>query len=65
MKWIGCRLLMITVAVLLVLSNPLRAQPDKMVLDSSRFQDKATACSDVPSQHHVEIELPARPPSHL
>jgi c(7)-type cytochrome triheme protein len=59
MKWIGCRLLMITVAAFLVLSNsPLRAQPDKMVLDSSKVSgEKQRPAVTFPHNRHVEIGL--------
>jgi len=67
MKWIGCKLLMITVAVLLVLSNsPLRAQPDKMVLDSSKIPGKKQRPAVAfPHNRHVEIELPCKDCHHI
>jgi hypothetical protein len=67
MKWIGGRLLMIMVAALLVLSNsPLRAQPDKMVLDSSNVKGKKQRPAvTFPHNRHVEIELPCKDCHHI
>jgi hypothetical protein len=67
MKWIGCGLLIIMVAALLVLSNSsLRAQPDKMVLDSSKvLGQKQRPAVTFPHNHHVEIGLSCKDCHHF
>jgi hypothetical protein len=61
MKMIGCRALMITVGLLLILTGaPLRAQPDKIVLEG-----KTRPAVTLPHNHHVEAGLSCKDCHHL
>jgi hypothetical protein len=67
MKGIGCRLSMITVAALLVLSNsPAGAQPDKIVLDHSNISGGRTRPPvTLPHNRHVEAGLSCKDCHHI
>jgi hypothetical protein len=61
MKTIGCRILMITVALLLVLAaSPLRAQPDKIVLEG-----KTRPAVTLLHNRHVEAGLSCKDCHHI
>jgi hypothetical protein len=61
MKTIGGKVLMITVALLLVLTgSPLRAQPDKIVLEG-----KTRPAVTLPHNRHVEAGLSCKDCHHL
>ena len=61
MKTIGCRVLMITVALLLVLAgSPLWAQPDKIVLEG-----KTRPAVTLLHNHHVEAGLSCKDCHHI
>jgi hypothetical protein len=61
MKTIGCRVLMIIVALLLVLTgSPLRAQPDKIVLEG-----KTRPAVTLPHNRHVEAGLSCKDCHHI
>ena len=67
MKTIGCGVLMITLALLLVLTgSPLRAQPDKIVLDNSKVLDgKTRPAVMLPHNRHVEAGLSCKDCHHI
>ena len=61
MKMIGCRVLMIAVALLLVLTGaPLRAQPDEIVLEG-----KTRPAVSLPHNRHVEAGLSCKDCHHI
>ena len=61
MKTIGCKVLMITVALLLVLNgSPLRAQPDKIVLEGT-----TRPAVTLPHNRHVEAGLSCKDCHHV
>jgi len=61
MKTIGCRVLMITVALLVVFAgSPLRAQPDKIVLEG-----KTRPAVMLPHNRHVEAGLSCKDCHHI
>jgi hypothetical protein len=61
MKTIGSRVLMITIAFLLVLTgSPLRAQPDKIVLEG-----KTRPAVTLPHNRHVEAGLSCKDCHHI
>jgi len=61
MKMIGCRVPMITVALLLVLTgSPLWAQPDKIVLEG-----KTRPAVTLPHNRHVEAGLSCKDCHHI
>lgn len=61
MKTIGCGVLMMTVALLLVLTgSPLRAQPDKIVLEG-----KTRPAVTLPHNRHVEAGLSCKDCHHI
>jgi len=61
MKTIGCKVLMITVALLLILSgSPLRAQPDKIVLEG-----KTRPAVTLPHNRHAEAGLSCKDCHHI
>src|SRR5512136_1873409 len=61
MKMIGCRVLMITVALLLVLTgSSLRAQPEKIVLDG-----KTRPAVTLPHNRHAEAGLSCKDCHHI
>jgi hypothetical protein len=67
MKTIGCRVLMITVAALLILTgSPLRAQPDKIVLDNSKvLGGKTRPAVTFPHNRHAEAGLSCKDCHHI
>jgi hypothetical protein len=67
MKWTGRRLLVTMVAALLVLSSsPLRAQQDKMVLDSSKASGKKQRPAvTFAHNRHVEVGLSCKDCHHI
>jgi len=67
MKTTGYRVLMITVAALLILaSSPLRAQPDKIVLDNSKVLGKRTRPAvTFPHNRHAEAGLSCKDCHHI
>lgn len=67
MKTIGCRVLVITVAALLVLTgSPLRAQPDKIVLDHSNvLGGKTRPAVTFPHNRHIEGGLSCKDCHHI
>ena len=61
MKTISCKVLMTTVALLLLLSgSPLRAQPDKIVLEG-----KTRPAVTLPHNRHVEAGLSCKDCHHI
>jgi hypothetical protein len=67
MEWTGRRLLMITLAALLVLSNsPVRAQPDKIILDDSNISERKTRPPvTLPHNRHIEAGLSCKDCHHI
>jgi hypothetical protein len=67
MKTKCCRVLMITVAALLALTgSPLRAQPDKMILDNSKVSgEKTRPAVTLPHNKHVEGGLSCKDCHHI
>src|SRR4030042_5238224 len=62
-----CGVLPIAVVALMVLTgSPLRAQPDRIVLDSSKVPGKKQRPAvTFPHNRHVEIELPCKDCHHI
>ena len=67
MKMIGCRILVMTAATLLILTaSPLRAQPDKIVLDNSKVLGKRSRPAvTFPHNRHAEAGLSCKDCHHL
>ena len=67
MKTIGCRVLMITVAALLILTgSPFRAQPDNIVLDNSKvLGGKTRPAVTFPHNRHAEAGLSCKDCHHI
>jgi len=61
MKMVGCRVLMITVVLLLVLpGSSVKAQPDKIV-----FEGKTRPAVTLPHNRHAEAGLPCKDCHHI
>jgi hypothetical protein len=67
MKWKWIRGLMITVATMIVLTgSALRAQPDKIILDSSKTSDKkGRPAVTFPHNRHIEVGLACKDCHHI
>jgi len=67
MKMIGCRILVMTAAALLILTaSPLRAQPDKIVLDNSKaLGEKTRPAVTFPHNRHAEAGLSCKDCHHI